>query len=107
MGEGDKVRKLTKEGENNGRTRRYSTIHKKTTLGEAFMLSAWEQLDSEWIKAARVNREDNFLDLKFKDGAICRYQGASQHFDALISAPSAGKYFHANLKSHPFQKITE
>ena len=71
------------------------------------MVSEWHQLSSSWIVAARVDRDENFLDLKFKDGAICRYAGASNHFDAIVGASSAGQYLNANLKGWPYTQVAE
>ena len=39
------------------------------------------------------------LEVEFKDGSIYQYHSVpSEHFDAMLSAESVGKYLNANIK---------
>lgn len=56
-----------------------------------------------------VGHDGDALYVKFKDGGLYRYDGALRdHFDALRSAVSAGRYFHGTIKGKfPHQRIDE
>ncbi len=69
------------------------------------MLTDWQGLDSSWADAVRVDRENDYLDIRFKDGTICRYRGASAHFDSLVSASSAGSYINSYIKYLPYTQL--
>lgn len=66
----------------------------------------WTYLDSSWLEAARANYDENYLEIKFKNGKAFRYDGAAEHFDGLISG-SPGQYFHQHLKEWPYTEIFE
>jgi hypothetical protein len=47
---------------------------------------------------AEVGTDGPHLLIKFRDGALYRYENAAEHHDGLVSAKSAGQYLHQNLK---------
>jgi hypothetical protein len=50
-----------------------------------------------------VGYEDGTMQIEFTNGRVYAYTGAKakEHFDALVSAPSAGKYFAAHVRQCP------
>jgi hypothetical protein len=46
------------------------------------------------------------LEVEFKNGGVYRYRDVEPSlFYGLTSAPSAGKYFHQNIRHLPFEKV--
>ncbi len=47
------------------------------------------------------------LEIEFHSGAVYQYTGVPVNiYDALMSAPSIGSYFHQNIKSvYPYKKL--
>ena len=72
------------------------------------MFSEWYYFESSTrVECARVDRETNLLDLKFVNGPICRYEGAADQYDGIISCESPGKYVHNNLKGWSYTIVGE
>lgn len=63
----------------------------------------WTYVDSSWLVAVRVNHEENYVDIMFKNQKKFRYQGAASHYDGLVSG--TGTYFHQNMKDWPYTEI--
>ena len=60
-------------------------------------------VSSSNIESIGYDEPTKALHVKFKSGGTWTYSGddAKAHHDAMLSAPSVGKYFHANVKSSP------
>lgn len=43
--------------------------------------------------------------VQFKSGAIYEYDLPVKHYEAMLAAPSAGKYFRDHVRSHPSKVI--
>ena len=53
------------------------------------------------LAAASYDPATKVLSVKFHSGAVHDYHDvASHHYDAMLKAPSAGKYFHAHVRPH-------
>lgn len=57
------------------------------------------QLVSSNLDSCAYDDETSELDVTFKSGGTWTYTGISpEEYAGLLSAPSAGKYFHQNIK---------
>lgn len=57
---------------------------------------------------AAVGRDGDNLHVRFTNGATHEYTGAGSHYDAMLKAPSVGKYFHTHVRSnkaYPSKKV--
>ncbi len=62
-------------------------------------LTARTQLKSSMIAHVDYNAEDKTLTVGFHDGGHYTYQDVPQLVhDELVAAPSAGRYFHSNIR---------
>lgn len=62
-------------------------------------MSDWVYLNSSAIRAARYDAEAMTLDIEFTDSDTYRYYQVPEHiYNGLVSAHSAGRYFHSNIK---------
>lgn len=53
-----------------------------------------------------ASHSDKGLTIQFTNGSFYLYPDAGRKvYDDLVSAPSAGKFFHANIKGMPFRKV--
>lgn len=50
-----------------------------------------------------IGFEGGAMEIEFANGRVYRYTGerVKEHYDALIAAPSIGKYFSAHVRSCP------
>ena len=72
------------------------------------MMNEWYYFESSTRgEFARVDREASLLDLKFVNGPVCRYEGAADHYDGIISCESPGKYVHDNLQGWSYTTVDE
>ena len=66
---------------------------------------------SSYLSSVRVDEETGDLIIGFTDGAICGYRvggKAQEIMDAILAAPSRGKYFTQYVKMvYPYYKIRE
>ena len=57
------------------------------------------ELRSSWMSTAQYDPDDKSLEITLDDGKSYTYLGVpSQVYQGLITAPSAGRYFIANIK---------
>lgn len=56
-------------------------------------------IKSDNLKSVGYDPKTEELDIEFKSGTVYRYFRVPAHiYEALLSAPSAGKYHHQNIK---------
>jgi hypothetical protein len=62
---------------------------------------------SSTIKGAHYAADTQVLTIEFKSGARYKYTGVPQEeYDALMTASSAGSYFHNNIRdAYPTQRV--
>ena len=61
--------------------------------------------DSSTIQKLEHDSDGNVLTVHFKSGGVYQYPGVSaSEFEALRTAPSVGKHFHAHIKSAKTEK---
>ena len=67
-----------------------------------------QAVQSSNIMAIGHDAESQVLRVEFNTGAVYEYAGVSQAvFDALVSAPSVGRYFAENIKGvYGYQKVS-
>jgi len=57
------------------------------------------QLKSTWMSTAEYDADEKSLEITLDDGKSYTYENVPlQVYQALISAPSAGKFFRANIR---------
>jgi hypothetical protein len=61
----------------------------------------FQQIKSGLIEAARFDEEAKAMEVKFKGGRTYRYTGPKvrEHYDGLMGAESAGKYFGSHIRN--------
>lgn len=60
---------------------------------------AWQPLQSSMLAAFDYDAEMRVLHVRFRNGALAAYQGVPADVArGLSEAPSAGRYFHQNVK---------
>jgi hypothetical protein len=66
----------------------------------------WTEIESSNLKAASYIPDGEHLVVRFHSGAAVVYDGVPKaEFEALVGAESAGRYFHANIRSvYPVSK---
>ncbi|MFA5397943.1 MAG: KTSC domain-containing protein [Methanogenium sp.] len=63
-------------------------------------------VDSSMIKNLLYNHDDSSLLVEFKNNSRYIYQDVTkQMFKEMIESESVGKYFHANIKKLPNERI--
>lgn len=66
----------------------------------------WQSVDSSNIEAVAYDAEEKQIFVRFKDGAEWVYDNCEQKlFDSFLNAPSIGKFFHANIKTHSAERL--
>lgn len=69
--------------------------HQKTFEGSSFI---------SIVTIGQFNSGEAFLQIKFKNGYISTYKEEypvlKEFFDKFVSSPSAGKFFHSNIKGN-------
>jgi hypothetical protein len=63
----------------------------------------WEEVTSSNIKA--VGTKGHYLIVEFNDGSVYRYPELAIEFPNLTGADSVGRYFHANIRHEPNEKL--
>lgn len=60
-----------------------------------------ERISVSSSNLASVGYEDGILEVAFKSGSVYQYIGVPEFvYDALMSAPSHGKYFAAHIRNN-------
>jgi hypothetical protein len=63
--------------------------------------SEWVRLESSNLAQVRYNESDALLEVQFKSGSVYRYITVPVTvWDALLRAPSHGKYFNRAIKNN-------
>lgn len=63
------------------------------------MMGAPVQLASTNLNTVAYDPDTSTLEVEFHSGGSYTYQGVTQDvYDGLLAAPSAGRYFHANIR---------
>lgn len=67
----------------------------------------WDDVDSSNIKQIAFHEDSQQILVEFKkDGGIFAYEGCSKSlYEQFKNAPSAGKFFHANIKPKSFERL--
>lgn len=66
----------------------------------------WQQVDSSNIAAVAYDADEKRIFVQFKDGAEWAYDNCSQGlYDTFTKAPSIGKFFHSNIKTHSAERL--
>lgn len=66
----------------------------------------WDEVDSSNIKRIGHDEENKIVYVEFKDGGQYAYDDVDTTlFNRFLTAPSAGKFFHANIKNHTFERV--
>jgi hypothetical protein len=55
-------------------------------------------LDSSMLQSAGHDEENDVIEIRFSSGKTYKYRGTADDFQALLSAPSHGKWFNENLR---------
>jgi hypothetical protein len=63
----------------------------------------WRKVSSSNLAA--VGRKGEDLIIRFLKGTSYIYPGAGELFDDLLAAESAGKFFHARIRSRPSKRL--
>jgi hypothetical protein len=64
-------------------------------------------VESSMLKEAAFDRSTDSIIIKFKNDSVYSYKEASEElFNKLLEAESIGKFFIANIKILPFEKIS-
>ena len=71
--------------------------------GTPYDADIWVEVSSSLITAVGTRGDD--LIVQFKGGKCYRYPKTAFEFDSLTHAESVGKYFHANVRSLPSQRL--
>jgi len=63
------------------------------------MWTEWRRLQSSNLRATRYEPSTETLEIQFLSGSTYRYRGVpSSIYQSLLDAPSAGKFFNAEIK---------
>jgi hypothetical protein len=65
------------------------------------------RVSSSNLASVGFDPDSSTLQIEFKDGGIYNYLSVpAQHFDGLLSAGSAGRYFHLHIKDrYRFERV--
>jgi hypothetical protein len=61
--------------------------------------------ESSNVEEVGFDPDDKALEVKFKSGAVYRYEGATQADFERMQKAHPGKYVHSNLKAKPFGRV--
>ncbi len=58
-----------------------------------------EPVTSSNLKSVGYDRKNRILEIEFQNGRVYRYHGVPpEEYEGLLTAPSLGKYFIANIR---------
>lgn len=66
-----------------------------------------QRVESSNVEEIGYDEENQIMNVRYKNNSLYCYKGVPQNeYDALLYAPSVGKYLHSNIKGvYPYERI--